>query len=40
MHTLAKWGGVSIDDANRAVDLALTGSDPDAIDAMLEEWLA
>ena len=40
MHTLGAWGGLSAQDADRAVDLALTGNDAAAIDAMLEEWLA
>ena len=39
-HMLAQWGGVSEASATRAVDLALHGDDAEAIDALLEEWLA
>lgn len=38
MHSLARWGGVSPDEAERAVRLALEGDDVAALDAMLEEW--
>lgn len=40
MHALAKQGGVSAQDADRAIDLSLNGNDPAAIDSMLEDWLA
>lgn len=40
MHALAKQGGVSAQDADRAIDLALNGDDPAAIDSMIEDWLA
>lgn len=39
MHSLARWGGLSTDHAQRAVTLALEGDDPEAIDAMLVEWI-
>ncbi len=40
MHTLAEWGGLSKTHADKAVDLALHGDDGDAVNTMLEEWLA
>lgn len=40
MHSLARWGGLPESEAKRAVELALEGSDPDAIGAMLLEWTA
>lgn len=40
MHTLAKSGGINAADAQRAIDLALTGDDADEIDSMIEDWLA
>jgi 2-methylcitrate dehydratase PrpD len=39
MHSLARWGGLSAGEADRAVRLALEGEDGGAIDAMLEEWI-
>lgn len=40
MHTLAAWGGLPAEEADRAVDLALRGSDHGAINTMLQDWLA
>ena len=40
MHRLAKQGGISAQDADCAIDLALNGNDPAAIDSMIEDWLA
>lgn len=39
MHSLARWGGLPESAAKRACDLALHGDDPDAIEALLEEWI-
>jgi len=38
-HTLVEWGGLPVGEARRAVSLALSGDDPQAIDAMLEDWI-
>jgi 2-methylcitrate dehydratase PrpD len=40
MHMLAEWGGLPVEEADRAVELALRGSDAGAIIQMLEDWLA
>lgn len=39
MKTLAAWGGLSADQADRAADIALRGADAAALDDMLEQWL-
>lgn len=39
MHSLARWGGLPSDEADRAVRLALEDDDAAAIDAMLEAWI-
>ncbi|MFN4112487.1 MAG: MmgE/PrpD family protein [Sphingomonadaceae bacterium] len=39
MHTLAAWGGLPPEQAERACALALGGDDAGAITAMLEDWL-
>ncbi|MEM7779396.1 MAG: MmgE/PrpD family protein [Pseudomonadota bacterium] len=39
MDSLARWGGLASDQADRAIQLALEGDDPEAIDAMLVEWI-
>ncbi len=39
LHTLARWGGLPANAAERAARLALEGDDPQAIDALLEEWI-
>ncbi|QUL36965.1 MmgE/PrpD family protein [Erythrobacter sp. JK5] len=39
MHSLARWGGLPEGEASKAVSLALHEHDPEAIDAMLEEWI-
>ncbi|ASJ91001.1 MmgE/PrpD family protein [Porphyrobacter sp. CACIAM 03H1] len=39
MHSLARWGGLPSDEADRAVRLALENDDAAAIDAMLEAWI-
>ncbi len=39
MHSLARWGGVSDGDTKRAINLALEGNDPEAIEALLEHWI-
>lgn len=39
MHSLARWGGLSAGDAERASRLALEGDDGAAINALLEEWI-
>ena len=39
LRMLAEWGGVPAADADRAAELALRGDDPEAIDALLEQWL-
>ena len=39
MQSLAHWGGLPDSEADRAVTLALEGDDPEAIDAMLAEWI-
>jgi 2-methylcitrate dehydratase PrpD len=39
LHTLARWGGLAAGEADRAARLALEGDDPQAIDALLEEWI-
>jgi 2-methylcitrate dehydratase PrpD len=38
MDSLARWGGLDAADADLAVELALEGSDPEAIEAMLLRW--
>jgi 2-methylcitrate dehydratase PrpD len=38
-RTLVAWGGLPIQEADRAIALALESSDPAAIIAMLEDWL-
>jgi 2-methylcitrate dehydratase PrpD len=40
MHTLAAWGGLPSEEAERACTLALDGDDAASISAMLDEWLA
>ena len=40
MHTLAKWGGLPVAEADKAVSFALHEHDAAAIDSMLEGWLA
>ncbi|MEP2735993.1 MAG: MmgE/PrpD family protein [Erythrobacter sp.] len=40
MQTLGKWGGLTAEQSQRAVDLALSGDDAAAIDDMVEGWLA
>jgi 2-methylcitrate dehydratase PrpD len=39
VHSLFKWGGLSWAEANRAIDLALTGDDTEALVAAMGEWL-
>ncbi|MEM6266321.1 MAG: MmgE/PrpD family protein, partial [Pseudomonadota bacterium] len=39
MHRLARWGKLPSSEADRAVALALEGDDPQAIDALLEDWI-
>lgn len=39
LHTLARWGGLPASAAESAARLALEGDDPEAIDALLEEWI-
>jgi len=39
LRTLVAWGGLPAEEADRAADLALRGSDVGAITAMLEDWL-
>ena len=39
MHSLARWGKLQPSEADRAVKLALEGDDPEAIEAMLTEWI-
>jgi 2-methylcitrate dehydratase PrpD len=39
MHSLARWGGLSVSEAGRAVRLSLEGEDGAEIDALLEEWI-
>lgn len=39
MHTLAAWGGLPTDEAERACALALNGDDAAAIADLLEDWL-
>lgn len=39
MHTLAAWGGLPSEEAERACALALEGHDAAAISDMLEDWL-
>ena len=39
MQTLARWGGLSDGEAEKATRLALESDDADALDAMLGEWL-
>ena len=39
MHTLAAWGGLAADEAERACNLALHGDDAAAIADLLEDWL-
>ena len=38
LHSLARWGGLGPEAADRAVALSLEGDDPEAIEALLEEW--
>jgi 2-methylcitrate dehydratase PrpD len=40
LRTLAAWGGLPAEEADRAVELALRGSDAGAIATMLDDWLA
>ncbi len=40
MQMLAAWGGLAASEADRAVELALTGDDAPAITAMLHDWLS
>lgn len=40
VHGLFKWGGLGWTDANRAIDLALAGDDPEALVAAMTGWLA
>lgn len=40
VHSLARWGGLRPEAADRAVALALEGDDPEAIEALLAEWTA
>ncbi len=40
MHSLGRWGGLDGGDSDRAVTLALEGDDPEAIDDLLERWIA
>ncbi|WP_417619551.1 MmgE/PrpD family protein [Parasphingorhabdus sp.] len=39
-RTLIAWGGLTEKEADRAIDLALNGVDPQAIHDMLEDWLS
>jgi 2-methylcitrate dehydratase PrpD len=39
MHMLAEWGGLAVEEADRAVELALRGNDAGAITQMLKDWL-
>lgn len=39
LHSLARYSGLGEAQAERATKLALEGDDPQAIDAMLEEWI-
>lgn len=39
-RALMAWGGLPPKEADRAVDLALNGDDPQAINNMLEDWLS
>lgn len=39
-RALIAWGGLPPNEAERAVDLALNGDDPQAINKMLEDWLS
>lgn len=39
MHTLAAWGGLPADEAERACALALDGTDAADINDLLEDWL-
>jgi 2-methylcitrate dehydratase PrpD len=39
MHTLAAWGGLPAEEAERACALALDGDDAAAITGLLEDWL-
>jgi len=39
MHSLARWGKLSDDQAKRAVMLALESDDAEAIDSLLEDWI-
>lgn len=38
MHSLARWGGLAPDEAERAVRLALEGEDTEALDTLIEDW--
>ena len=40
MRSLAKWGGLPSEEAQRAVDIALHGDDAATVEQMLEDWLA
>ncbi|WP_430443751.1 MmgE/PrpD family protein [Sphingorhabdus contaminans] len=40
MHMLAEWGGLAVEEAEQATELALRGNDAGAIANMLGEWLA
>lgn len=39
LHSLARYGGLPASEAERAARLALEGDDPQAIDALLEDWI-
>ena len=39
LHSLCRWGGLPNSAAERAALLALEGDDPQAIDALLEDWI-
>ena len=40
LRTLVAWGGLPPEEADRAAELALRGNDAEALNAMLQEWLA
>ncbi len=39
VRTLARWGGLADDEADRAIDLALNGAECAPLSIMLEDWL-
>jgi 2-methylcitrate dehydratase PrpD len=39
LHSLVRWGGLPASEAERAARLALEGDDPQALDALLEDWI-